>query len=269
MTVTSFLPSNYEVPVSTGGNYFKKKEGANRLRMISHVVTGYSYWTDDKKCIRSQKPIKGTPSDIGSDQDGKQNKVKHFWACLVWDYADSKIKIWEIEQATIQTKIANLALNDEWGDPREYDLLVTYKKSAPAAQMYDISPCKEKPLSQEQNDSIANSEISIDAWYEKATGGGGSNKDRDEEDHDLTADELHKKYKFQSTEALCLWAVTFTQMSETEIRNKIAEMQSETKDSDGNPVIDPETQRPRTMMIPFLEWAKVITTKPSSEDIPF
>ena len=43
---------------------------------------------------------------------------KVFMAVPVWNYQVEAIQIWNITQATIRTKIRELANDPEWGDPR-------------------------------------------------------------------------------------------------------------------------------------------------------
>jgi hypothetical protein len=58
--------------------------------------------------------------------DIKENgKVKEFWAFVVFDFADSKVKILELTQNTIKDQIFALARDEDFGDPKTYELKIT------------------------------------------------------------------------------------------------------------------------------------------------
>lgn len=128
----SFLPTGYTAPKASG-NYFKLEKGENRFRILSSAIIGYEYWTVDKKPVRSRTPFNGTPQDAKledvKDQQGnvirREFRPKHFWAFVVWNYAESKIQVMEITQTTIMSAIEALVKNPKWGKPQGYDIVVT------------------------------------------------------------------------------------------------------------------------------------------------
>jgi hypothetical protein len=53
---------------------------------------------------------------------------KHFWACVVLDYSDNRLKILEITQKGLMRTLTGLEQDEDWGDPKGnsgYDLVVT------------------------------------------------------------------------------------------------------------------------------------------------
>ena len=120
--MNDFLPSEYKIPDSS--NYLRFKDGENTFRVLSSAITGYKYWTEDTKPIRSPKPFLKTPN-IRIDKEGHAVKVKHFWAFVVWNYKAEKVQILEITQSTIQGAIKSLVDNKNWGDPKEFDITVS------------------------------------------------------------------------------------------------------------------------------------------------
>ena len=121
---TDFFPKGYEVPKAPS-DYMKFEDGANKVRFLTAPIMGYVYWTTDNKPVRSREPFSSTPEDARLEE-GKF-KPKHFWAAVVWNYADSRVQILEITQASIQGPILDLASNEDWGDPRHYNLTITKK----------------------------------------------------------------------------------------------------------------------------------------------
>lgn len=114
----TFLPANYEAPVSEG-NYYKLKKGDNTFRILSDAITGFEYWNLSNKPVRSVEPWEEMPADIKPD-----SRVRHFWAFVVYNYDAKKPQILEITQKTIQEALEALVNNKKWGDPRKYDVVI-------------------------------------------------------------------------------------------------------------------------------------------------
>ena len=118
----SFLPDDYEVPQKKG--YFKPVQGRNVVRFLGSPIIGTVGWLT-KEGKRS--PVRVRPGELlpkGADD------AKHFWAGPVFVSSpdeESGIRIWEITQVGIQNKILELSRDPNWGDPKEYDLVVTRK----------------------------------------------------------------------------------------------------------------------------------------------
>lgn len=116
-----FLPKNYEAPVPTG-NYYKLIKGENRFRILSPAITGFEYWTKDKKPVRQPEAWEEVPEDAKRNDNG--GFQKHFWAFIVYNYEAKRPQILEITQRTIQDAIEAYASNKKWGSPDTYDLVV-------------------------------------------------------------------------------------------------------------------------------------------------
>ena len=66
----------------------------------------------------------GRPLDIRTEHDGKEN-IKHFWAFVVWNYAEKIVQVLEVTQVQIESGIKELVDNKNWGDPKGYDISVS------------------------------------------------------------------------------------------------------------------------------------------------
>lgn len=132
-----FLPKDYEAPKSSSG-YMKLQDGENKFRILSAPIVGWEDW-QDKKPIRfpmDQKPAK--PID-------EKKPIKHFWAMIVWNYAEADIQILEITQTSIRRAIEGLCSDDDWGAPYFYDIKVSRQGEGMKTE-YSISPVPHKPL---------------------------------------------------------------------------------------------------------------------------
>lgn len=142
----SFLPEDYEVPSGGGGgSYFKPKTGENRLRILSDVIIGWQYWNANNKPVRMRDRPAIAPTDLRINDDGKPDRVKHFWVVLVWDYDDSQLKVWEITQSGIQSDVAELANDPDWGHPKSYNILLK-REGEKINTKYTVIPKPAKPL---------------------------------------------------------------------------------------------------------------------------
>ena len=143
----SFLPKDYKVPVTSSG-YMKWQNGDNIFRILASPVIGNEYWTikeGKRHPIRKHMGENIDLSEIAPDQKGGAGKVAHFWAMPIFDYADSKIKILEITQKTIQKAIKELASDTDWGSPTGYDISVSKAVNGDLTE-YGIMPKPAKPL---------------------------------------------------------------------------------------------------------------------------
>ena len=129
--MTDFLPKDYDIPSTTSGNYFKPQSGDNRLRILDSPIMGGLYWVNAEGEIKSkdEPPAKGDKPvrlRMGTKvPDEAKPTAKHFWALPIFNYATESIEIWEITQSTIQGALKELAQDEDWGNPRDYDVNVT------------------------------------------------------------------------------------------------------------------------------------------------
>jgi len=143
-----FLPEDYKVP-SGGSSYLKLAIGKNTFRILSDPIVGWEYWVEEDG---KRKPIRvRTAKDIPvaiSNSAEQDSKPKHFWAMFVWNRETEVIQVLQITQATIQTGIKALVDEEDWGNPREYDLTVT-REGEGLDTKYTVTPKPVKELDKE------------------------------------------------------------------------------------------------------------------------
>lgn len=167
MSPNPFLPKGYEPPAQSGGRYLKiTKNSEARVRIVSpSPILGWEYWTDDNKPRRLRERPATIPSDVRTSDDGSPEKLRHFWAMAVLDYADSTVKIWEVTQATIQRTIADLAGDEDWGHPSGYDLKIK-RDDAIGRTTYAVAPVPHKPLSADAKRIVTETAVNLDALFD-------------------------------------------------------------------------------------------------------
>lgn len=160
----AFLPAGYEQP-ETGGNYLKLVNGVNKFRILSNSITGWEYWNTLNKPVRSKEEPTSTPN-IKTDKDGR-TKISHFWAFVVWDYKSQGIKILELTQRTIQDAIIALYKDENWGDPKGYDLAIT-KTGEKMDTKYTLVPAPPKPVLESIKSQYERTIVNLEALYSGA-----------------------------------------------------------------------------------------------------
>lgn len=150
----TFLPENYEQPAS-GWNYLRFKKGTTRFRIMSDSITWYLDWKDNK-------PVRTKELKPAIDPD---KKPKHFWAFIVWDCEDKKLKIAEITQKGIQDAILALYKDQDRGDPKWYDLKILREWDGMDTKYTITTGQKEKP-SDEAQKAFEKQTIYLEALYD-------------------------------------------------------------------------------------------------------
>lgn len=154
----TFLPKGYEAP-KMQSNYLKFEQGKNKFRIVSSAITGYQYWTSDKKPVRLKEMPEAMPSDMRED-----SKIKHFWAFTVIDRNDGKIKVCELTQSSIMSSIKATVDNEDWGDPKGYDFTVTRTGEGLDTE-YLTQPSPHKELTAEEQKLVKETKVNLEALF--------------------------------------------------------------------------------------------------------
>ena len=151
------LPPNYEVPKGES-NYLTLQDGENTFRVLSSAIIGWEGWKNKKpyRFIMDDKP-----EDVSEFDDERLN---HFWAFVVQDKSDNKIKIMEITQKTIQRPIKALIDNEKWGDPKQYDITIT-KVGEKKETTYTVMPNPHSDVFMNDGDKELVSKIKLEALF--------------------------------------------------------------------------------------------------------
>ncbi len=161
----SFLPKDYKAPAGSS-NFMKLKDGENRFRVLSDAKIGWEGWKDNKPFRREgiECNIDAKEVDTDSKYGKPKPKINHFWAFVVWDYADKKVKILELTQKTIQKEIDGLVNDADWGDPQGYDISIARTKKGERVS-YSVKSYPHKVITKEVKEALAESEIDLDSLF--------------------------------------------------------------------------------------------------------
>lgn len=168
------MPPGYSVPKAPSP-YMKWQEGNNKFRVLSdQMITGYEWWTNANKPVRSRTFPTQEPLDIKVDPSkGWQSSVKHFWAFVVWNYETKAVEILEITQSSIQNALESLFNEEQWGHPNGYD--ITVKRDGKGMDTeYAVLPNPHKPMTAEQKTALENKPVQLEALFDGGNPFGGS-----------------------------------------------------------------------------------------------
>ena len=159
----AWLPEGYTTPVERSA-FMKFQDGENNMRILSPLTTGYEYWTEDNKPVRSKEQFKDVPADIRKDDEGKPTKVKFFWYFLVYNFADKQVQALEVTQSSIQKAITALVENEKWGNPSSYDITVT-KTGKGLETRYAVVPNPHSEITPEIQSELDSTDIVLDEIF--------------------------------------------------------------------------------------------------------
>lgn len=154
-----FADDDYK-PRSTGGNYLKFELGETKFRILSDPIRGYSGWvdTDDGK----RKPVRS--KEEFTDISQFDEPPRPFRAMVVWNYGVEAIQVFETDKATIIKPIIDLAKDEDYGDPKGYDIKVT-KTGKGKETRYAVKPLPPKAVSKEIKKAFIETPVNLSALY--------------------------------------------------------------------------------------------------------
>jgi len=157
--MSDFLPQGYEAPAA-GGGYTKFKQGDTVLRILSRPILGWLDWVEDGG---TRKPLRYPYTPQPPAAQG-QDRVKHFWAMVVYNYNAKEIQVCEITQAGIRQAIEALANNPSWGDPQGYDLTINRHGEGMDTE-YNVIPTPPAPVSEVVRNAYMDKPVNLEALY--------------------------------------------------------------------------------------------------------
>lgn len=166
---------NYDVP--SVSNYMRFEEGENRFRILGafsdkNAIQGLLYWKtigDKRQPIRLKKNANGSfpsvpMSELEMNKFGDLDTPKYFWAFPVWNYNEKKVQILEITQKTILKHLQTVIKNSKWGDPRDYDFIVTKGKEG-GKTVYSVTNDPKEKIDEAIVDEFVQMSINMEALF--------------------------------------------------------------------------------------------------------
>ena len=153
----------------SGGSYMRFSQGENKLRIVGSsddnppgFIQGMIGWTTDDEGKRKPHRWK---IDGDAPKVTFTDKPKEFFTFVVWNYAEEALQIMELTQAGLKEKIIELAKDEDWGDPRKYDISII-RNGEGIETSYVLTPKPHKKRSDEINEAVASMKVNLNALYE-------------------------------------------------------------------------------------------------------
>lgn len=156
----AFLSADYEVPRASSP-YMKLEEGENKIRILSAPVMGWEDWIETSS---GKRPKRYRYEDKPESWANPERPGKHFWAFLVWDYAEDKIRILQINQVSIQKGIQDLSKDEDWGEPFFYDIKIN-KEGKELRTKYSVNPGRRAPVPDYIREAYEASPCNLEALF--------------------------------------------------------------------------------------------------------
>src|SRR5882672_1062111 len=121
----------------------KSKEEKCRIRILASPLREPQIWIDGRKAPMPATEVielsSGQWATIMRKPDYRIAEVYHF---IVMDRADGQPKIFSTTGG-VYGKVRDFAKNEEWGDPKNYDLTIT-RTEMPGKNYYEVVPSPQK-----------------------------------------------------------------------------------------------------------------------------
>jgi len=173
--MNTFLEKDYSLPKTKGG-YMKFEQGENKFRVLSDAITGYEYWNNDNKPVRS----KDYPDNLVDPKKG--NIIKNFWAMIVYNYQNEAVEILQITQRGIQESMLNYLHDEDFGEPENYDVVIK-RKGEGLETRYDVIAKPPKAVDSKILEAYKDIKIDLTKLYD------GENPFEGDSDNEVSADE--------------------------------------------------------------------------------
>ena len=143
------------------------QQGENKFRIIGAsedkptpgFIHGTLGWTVEDGKKRPIRWAEGEQAPMSFE-----DKPRAFYAFVVYNYNESKVQILEMTQAKLQAELLQLANDEDWGDPKEYDISIV-KTGEGMETRYNTVPKPKKAQTQEIQQAFADAEINLMALF--------------------------------------------------------------------------------------------------------
>ncbi|MDQ0923307.1 hypothetical protein QF038_001815 [Pseudarthrobacter sp. W1I19] len=90
--------------------------------------------------------------------DEYKGKVSTRYAWVIWNFTEEMAQVWQASVTSFKA-VQALAVNEEWGDPTQYNINIT-REGTGKETTYAITPSPNRnPLTVEQSDAAANLDL--------------------------------------------------------------------------------------------------------------
>lgn len=169
--MSSFIPKDEE-HLETKQPYLvlsKADYGEHKIRILSNPINGWLDWIVEPSLEKGKKdkwtPVRTLPTDKRPPISAEREPIA-FWSLVIWNYNENRLVIWDLTQSSIIKKLKELNNSKNFGDPKNYDLIVNKTKSKKDKPSYDVIPLPPSPLSERIKEFYEKTPVRLTALYE-------------------------------------------------------------------------------------------------------
>ena len=105
-----------------GGKFVKFWDTPVKLRVLTWITVARSDW--DKSGEKAKEYLTSERKEPLNPWDDK-NQPRQVRLIGVYNHTDKKVQLWNISQVSIMKELKRLSKDEDFGDPREYDIKIT------------------------------------------------------------------------------------------------------------------------------------------------
>ena len=132
----TFGDKDYQLP--SNSPFMRMEEGKNRFRILGEIATGYEQWVSGDDGYEVTRVKEDDDDELGVNK-------RYFIATTVYNYSEKKIQALILPQRGLIKSLLELIRDEAWGDPKEYDLVVTREGSGKTTT-YSLTPQPKKAI---------------------------------------------------------------------------------------------------------------------------
>jgi hypothetical protein len=164
----TFLPKDFKEP--TQSNYMDFQEGDNTFRVLDEAVLGWEYWRnqtiDGEIKARPVRVKEEGQIPVGEVLEGKYGlQIYFFWAFPVFNFNDNRIQILVIKQKTVRRGMLGFIRNAKWGDPKDYNFVVTRGKDESGKTIYTVMTEPKEALDKKIIENYKKLNLDMQIWF--------------------------------------------------------------------------------------------------------
>lgn len=146
-----------------GSSFYELQSGSNEFRIVSEFAWGYRH---DYQHREEGKELDHPFYRLDDPYVGKnQHKLVLTAAMVVYDYESGELKPFTLHQKNILNVIRDYSNNEKYGNPTDYDLVVT-KKGEGRETRYSVIANPPEMFSKEIEAALKDVNINVDNFYE-------------------------------------------------------------------------------------------------------
>lgn len=144
--------------------YLKLKEAVTSFRILSPAIAGWEYWDRAGNPRRLRECPQTTPTDIRFTE-GKPERVKFFWAFVVYNITEKTVQIAEITQKSVREGISEV-VRRRGTENLSSCIFTVHRTGSGLETKYTVSGVEDAPVPSEVTEEYKRQNIKLEALFD-------------------------------------------------------------------------------------------------------